>query len=61
MRLKISQIRTDFYCYTRKLDRHKELYLSLSAVQRAPRMVYLNRTGYSGLIVLDSSMYSTHQ
>ena len=59
--LKISQIRTDFYCYIRKLDRHKELYLSLSAVQRAPRMVYLNHTSYSGLITLDSSILWTAQ
>lgn len=39
----------DFYYKVRSLDRDKEKYLSLSAVEKAARFMYLNRTCYNGL------------
>jgi len=39
----------DYFYHIRALDRDKELYNSLNAVQRAARIIYLNKTCYNGL------------
>lgn len=44
----------DYYYKIRSLDRDPVVWTSLSKIQRASRLVYLNRTGYNGLYRVNS-------
>jgi DNA adenine methylase len=43
------QNQVDYFYAIRELDRHKEKYNSLTPVERASRLIYLNKTCYNGL------------
>lgn len=47
--LKKHENTSEYFYRTREMDRDKELYEQLSNVERASRIVYLNKTCYNGL------------
>lgn len=44
----------EYYYQIRSLDRDPQIWNSLSKVQRASRLIYLNKTGYNGLYRVNS-------
>ena len=40
---------TDYYYYLRDIDRDANTFASLDDVERASRLIYLNRTGFNGM------------
>ena len=53
--LKISLLEAENYYYQiRSLDRDSDRYCKLSEVERAARYIFLNKTGYSGLMRVNS-------
>ena len=52
--LKTHKNEAEYFYNIRKLDRHKKKYNKLSDIQRASRIIYLNKTCFNGLFRVNS-------
>lgn len=53
--LKIHQNNEEYFYKLRELDRNKDKYAQLTKVERASRLIYLNKTCYNGLFRVNQS------
>ena len=52
--LKKHENTSEYFYALRDMDRDKEAYQAMTKVERASRLIYLNKMGFSGLILLVS-------